>query len=72
MVQKSESICTELLDDRYHRLNPHLEKELPMDDPGAVPVLTKTAYSVDLTKTFAWIRRNLYADETPAPAASGK
>lgn len=67
MVQKSESICSELLEDRYHRLNPQLEKELPMDDPGAVPVLTKTAYSVDLTKTFAWIRKHYYTDEAATP-----
>ena len=67
MVQKSESICSELLDDRYHRLNPLLEKELPMDDPGAVPVLTKTAYSVDLTRTLTWIRKTFYSDPEATP-----
>jgi hypothetical protein len=33
MLKKSELLCRELLDDRYLRIDPVLEKEIPMDDP---------------------------------------
>ena len=33
MLKKSELLCREMLDDRYHRLDPLFEKDIPMDDP---------------------------------------
>jgi hypothetical protein len=39
MLKKSELLCRELLDTRYHRMDPVLEKEIPMDDPLQVRVL---------------------------------
>lgn len=61
MVQKSEAICSELLGERYHRLNTLLEKELPMDEPGAIPVLTRAAYSSDISQAVTWIKKTYYS-----------
>jgi hypothetical protein len=44
----------------YFRLSPLLEREIQMDDPMQIPVLTKTAYAQDLTTAIRWIRKHLY------------
>lgn len=31
-----------------------------MDDPAQIPTLVNVAESMDLTGTFAWIKKNLY------------
>jgi len=33
MVMKTEQTCSLLLGDRYHRINPVLAEDIPMDDP---------------------------------------
>jgi uncharacterized protein len=33
MVMKSEQTCSMLLGERYHRINPVLAEDIPMDDP---------------------------------------
>jgi len=63
MLQKSEMICREILGARYHRLDPLLDKEIPMDDPLQIPILTEIAKAVDLSDTIIWIQSNLYSDK---------
>eukprot|EP01103_Thecamoeba_quadrilineata_P000224 TRINITY_DN10183_c0_g1_i1.p1 TRINITY_DN10183_c0_g1~~TRINITY_DN10183_c0_g1_i1.p1 ORF type:complete len:707 (-),score=130.49 TRINITY_DN10183_c0_g1_i1:2-2122(-) len=60
MIQKSETICSELLGDRYLRINPLLPTDIPMDDPNQVGLLTQIAKQLDLTQAVEWIKRNFY------------
>jgi hypothetical protein len=62
MLKKSELLCRELLGTRYHRMDPLLEKEIPMDDPLQIPKLTEIAKQQDLTETLEWIRKNFYEE----------
>jgi len=63
MLQKSQTICSEILGKRYHRLDPVLDKEIPMDDPKQIPILTEIAKNVDLSQTILWIQTHLYSDK---------
>ncbi|KAL6055114.1 Phospholipase, patatin family protein [Balamuthia mandrillaris] len=58
-----ERMVEMLLGDRYHQLNPFMEKPLAMDDPALLPVLVEIADNVDLRKTIEWIRVNFYGEE---------
>eukprot|EP01094_Clydonella_sp_ATCC50884_P016974 TRINITY_DN2873_c0_g1_i4.p1 TRINITY_DN2873_c0_g1~~TRINITY_DN2873_c0_g1_i4.p1 ORF type:complete len:376 (+),score=142.56 TRINITY_DN2873_c0_g1_i4:375-1502(+) len=60
MIQKSESFSRELLGEKYHRVNPELPDEIPMDDPLQIPALVEIARNVDLGPTVAWIREHVY------------
>jgi len=45
---------------RYHRVDPLMEKFLPMDDPSVLETLIEIAEAVDLEPTKVWIERNFY------------
>lgn len=47
MLKKSELLCRELLGERYHRMDPVLDREIPMDDPLQVK-RKKGFFCVDL------------------------
>ena len=66
MVLKSADVCRELLGDRYWRVDPDLATEIPLDDVLQLPVLVAAAQAIDLTATFAWVRRTIYGIETDA------
>ena len=50
--------CSQLLGDRYERVAPTLppDRQIGMDDVGAIPFLVKFASDLDLTKTADWLR----------------
>lgn len=60
MVLKSAAMCRELLGPRYHRVNPDLETDVPLDDPLQLPTLVACAQDLDLSPTFEWIRIHVY------------
>lgn len=60
MIGKSEMLCREMLDTNYHRLDPTLPSEIPMDNPMLIPEMTELAKQVDLTETYRWIEAHLY------------
>jgi len=62
MVRKSELICAQILEDRFHKLNPFLDKEVPFDDPTLSDVFATIGKNFDLTETIAWIKKNVYND----------
>jgi hypothetical protein len=43
--------------------DPILDKEIPMDDPKQIPILTEIAKNVDLSQTILWIQTHLYSDK---------
>eukprot|EP01105_Mastigella_eilhardi_P025446 TRINITY_DN691_c0_g1_i7.p1 TRINITY_DN691_c0_g1~~TRINITY_DN691_c0_g1_i7.p1 ORF type:complete len:584 (+),score=141.72 TRINITY_DN691_c0_g1_i7:228-1979(+) len=61
MVQKSEYACRELLGDRYWRVNPQLQYDVPLDNPLELPTLVAAAEQFDLAPSVEWLRRTLYA-----------
>jgi len=65
MIQNSEMMCNTLLGDRYHRLNPILDKDIGMDDPAQIPILTKVASNCDITNTISFIHKHIYNRDTP-------
>ena len=60
MIGKSEMLCREILDTNYHRLDPTLQAEIPMDNPMLIPEMTELAKQVDLTETYQWIEAHFY------------
>ena len=59
MTQKSSLICDNLIGDRYHRVDPCLDKNYPLDAAEMVPELVKFATEIDLAETFAWIEKHI-------------
>jgi patatin-like phospholipase/acyl hydrolase len=50
--------CRQLLDDRYHRLNPWLDgRPILLDDIEALPLLRQAAEATDLEPTLEWLDR---------------
>eukprot|EP01097_Dermamoeba_algensis_P005385 TRINITY_DN3423_c0_g2_i1.p1 TRINITY_DN3423_c0_g2~~TRINITY_DN3423_c0_g2_i1.p1 ORF type:complete len:113 (+),score=26.84 TRINITY_DN3423_c0_g2_i1:125-463(+) len=58
MVEKAEKLCHVVLGRRYHKLNPILPCDLPLDDATGIPTLAEVAKNVDLKDTIAWLREN--------------
>lgn len=51
--------CRQLLDDRYHRLNPWLDgRPILLDDIEALPLLEQAAEAADLGPTLEWLDRS--------------
>lgn len=63
MIEKSEKFCSEMLGDRYFRMNPLLPSEISMDDPKQIPLLLEVARTVDLTHLCRFIRTKIYRDQ---------
>ncbi len=55
MIQKSSLMCHNFLGDRYHRVDPLLEREIALDEANCIPQLSKAIQELDLSETFAWI-----------------
>lgn len=47
--------CQELIGMKYHRINPILNYEIPLDDYKKVPFLKDTADNLDLSASFSYI-----------------
>ncbi len=47
--------CHQILGGRFHRINPVLSHEIPLDQAQSFPELVKLAEQVDLSATFGWI-----------------
>jgi len=50
--------CTHLLGPHYHRIDPPLPKEVPLDNPNENNLLSDLARKVDLAPTYAWINQH--------------
>jgi patatin-like phospholipase/acyl hydrolase len=59
--------CTQILGNRYHRVNCVFDQPIPLDDYQKADSLIGYADSLDLTETIAWVQRYFMA---PAAAAS--
>lgn len=42
----------------FHRLNPKLDEDIPLDDVDSIPYLIEIADKTDLVPTFEWMERN--------------
>jgi len=62
MVMKSGNFCSELLGDRYMRIDPIMQEEIPLDDPKMIPETVRVAESVDLEAAYEWIGKHLYRE----------
>ena len=60
MIQHANILSRSLLGERFYRIDPMLEKELPMDDPELLPVLSKVGKDHNLEECFEWIQKNFY------------
>ncbi|ELR19553.1 phospholipase, patatin family protein [Acanthamoeba castellanii str. Neff] len=49
-----------MLGQNYHRLDPHMEEKLPMDDPAIAIKLVELGRSIVLDDTIEWIRVHVY------------
>ena len=63
MVKKTEWICQQSLGDKYFKLNPILETDIPFDDPRFAAEFTNIAKKTDLFDTLNWIKKNIYSDD---------
>ena len=54
--------CQQILEDRYHRLEPVLPqgRSVPMDDAAKIPYLTKFAESISIKKTINWLKKQWF------------
>lgn len=50
-------ICTQLLGERYHRLNPVLDEPIELDDVDRVERLIEIADDVDISATVEWLQK---------------
>jgi patatin-like phospholipase/acyl hydrolase len=50
--------CRQLLEGRYHRLDPILPRRIDMDEVKRIPELVQFAERVDLGPTLEWVKRN--------------
>ena len=48
----------QVMRDHYHRLNPILDEDIPLDDTGSIPYLIEIADKTDLVPTFEWLEKN--------------
>lgn len=53
----SEMYCQELIGLNYHRINPILNYEIPLDDYKKVPLLKKAVDNLDLSEAYRYIER---------------
>lgn len=66
MVEKSSLLCRTILGpERFHRVDPQLETDIPLDDPAMIPQISAYGKEVDLTDTFAWIEQHVYHKNVP-------
>lgn len=54
-IPLSDMYCRELIGPNYHRINPILNYEIPLDDYKMVPFLKNTAGNLDLSESFKYI-----------------
>lgn len=58
-VSEADTImCRQMLQGSYHRLNPRLPREMPLDDWKAVPDLIELAQNFNLDPTIEWLQEN--------------
>jgi uncharacterized protein len=50
--------CQQILDGRFHRLDPVLPRAFRLDDADATDDLVELAQGVDITETIDWLREN--------------
>jgi hypothetical protein len=62
MIVKSQILCEELLGERYYKVDPVLQEEIPMDDPAQIPVLTEIAKKQDLSGVEQWIQKQIFPE----------
>jgi len=58
MMGVADYQCERLLGERYHRLQPPLERSIPLDAADRVDALARFASRVPLTRTTRWARRH--------------
>ncbi len=61
--------CEQLLIRRFHRLDPELPKDIPLDEAAAAPDLVETTRRVSLGPTLEWLRE--WFAERSAPLTPG-
>lgn len=61
MVEKSSLLCETLVGERFHRVDPVLNEDLPLDQPELIPSITTYALNYSLEHTFTWISKHVYS-----------
>jgi hypothetical protein len=65
--------CENLLSEYYHRLDPILPRDIPLDDPTALTLLKDIANKVDLMPTIKWIQTHWKCDlQSPSEEVPAK
>jgi patatin-like phospholipase/acyl hydrolase len=57
--------CSQILGSRFHRINPVLSHEIPLDEAQSFPQLVALAEQVDLSATFDWVRERERGADAP-------
>jgi hypothetical protein len=55
MVATTNDICSKTLGDRFHRFDPILHSDIPMDDPNLTSAIATRANEVDIDPMIEWI-----------------
>lgn len=63
-VWNAALLCRMQLGKSFHRLDPILEKPIPMDDPTQMAEIINVGMQIDLDDTIDWIREHFYGMES--------
>ena len=61
-IDKSDFICKQLIGDRFIKVSPMLESEIPFDDPNQIQNLVEISKKMDLFPVFKWINHHFYGN----------
>lgn len=50
-------LCKKLLGNRYHRLNPEIDRQIGIDNYRDIPFLERHAETINLTDSFKWLSK---------------
>lgn len=56
-VEVTDFQCSQIIGDRYARVNPPLPKNMPLDCPAQMPTLIQLANAIDLSPTLSFIEK---------------
>jgi hypothetical protein len=62
-VEVTDFQCAQIIGDRFHRVNPPLPKNIPLDCPDQMPTLVQLANAIDLEPTVQWILTHWHSGE---------
>jgi patatin-like phospholipase/acyl hydrolase len=71
-VEADSYFSYQFLKDRFHRLNPELNKSISLDDYQQIPYLISLANNYNICETIAWIKNYWFTDSLIAQSKNEK